>query len=202
MTKHLMLFGAAAIALCGCSKVEPVGNLDNLESVNTTLPADDLDSGNNSAEAAPATAQVQLGANGLIVVPANGGAPQTLDFGTARDAVVKAIEPVLGKGTDGDDCSIMPLKTLSFPGIDLTFNDAGFAGWTADPQAGDKGLKTASGIGVGSTRAALDAAYKPQVAESSLGLEFNVDALDGILSSDKPDGTVTDLWAGETCVAR
>lgn len=197
------LVGVAAVALSACSAVEPVGNLDNLDSVNTTLPTDDLDAGDNSTAAADASAaRIELTATGLLIVPSDGTPPEPLNFGASREAVVAAMDPLLGKGAEGDDCEVAPLKSVRYPGIDLTFGEVGFAGWTVDPDAGDKALKTASGIGIGSTRAALDAAYKPQVAESSLGLEFNVDALDGILSSDKPDATVTNLWAGETCVAR
>jgi hypothetical protein len=68
-------------------------------------------------------------------------------------------------------------------------------------ESGDT-LTTVSGIGLGSTRAELEAAYDAEVAPSSLGIEFHAGGLAGLLDSSRPDARVVSLWAGLACVAR
>jgi hypothetical protein len=59
-----------------------------------------------------------------------------------------------------------------------------------------------SGVRVGSTRAELEAAYAAEVAESTLGTEFNAGGLGGLLSGPGKDARITDLWAGINCFFR
>lgn len=63
-------------------------------------------------------------------------------------------------------------------------------------------LTTASGIGIGSTRADLESAYAARVARSTLGAEFSAGGLAGLLASERPDAPIINLWAGEACLAR
>lgn len=197
---------AAAVALAGCGQVEPVDSLDNLDAANAGAPALNTELADEglpapTPSASAGAARIELTTKGLSLVPADGSDARALDFGMDRAAVEQAVAGVLGAGKPGDDCELGPIKTTRYPGIDLSFNDTGFAGWTVD-RDNKSGLKTASGIGIGATRKALDAAYKVQVEDSSLGHEFMVDSLDGILSGDAATDTITNLWAGETCVAR
>jgi hypothetical protein len=60
-------------------------------------------------------------------------------------------------------------------------------------------FRTTAGIGIGSTRRELDAAYQAEVAESTLGQEFTAGEIGGLLTSAAPDGRVEALWAGMTC---
>jgi hypothetical protein len=59
-----------------------------------------------------------------------------------------------------------------------------------------------NGIGVGSTRAQLDAAFDPQITQSSLGTEFSAAGLGGVLESPAPTARITSLWAGTGCIFR
>jgi hypothetical protein len=84
-------------------------------------------------------------------------------------------------------------------GLQLTFQDGKFAGWTINAAASP--LRTAKGIGVGSTRQELDAAYTDlTVEDSSLGLLFSSGQLTGLLDIDGIEGLVTDIWAGTVCL--
>jgi hypothetical protein len=60
-----------------------------------------------------------------------------------------------------------------------------------------------SGIGVGSTRAELQAAYAAAAVDSTtLGVEFTAGGLQGVLESDARTAPIVALWAGAACVAR
>jgi hypothetical protein len=83
-------------------------------------------------------------------------------------------------------------------GLVLHAADSEFIGWSARPDT-DASLTTIAGVGTGSTRGELEAAYTVEVTETSLGTEFSTGSLFGLLSSTEPDATITDLWAGTVC---
>ena len=85
-------------------------------------------------------------------------------------------------------------------GLTAWFAKDRFVGWSA--RAGTAPLTTASGIGVGASRAALESVYSARIASSTLGLEFSAGGLAGLLDGDGPSATVSALWAGATCIAR
>jgi hypothetical protein len=62
--------------------------------------------------------------------------------------------------------------------------------------------RTERGLGIGSTRAALDAAYSVEAFESSLGDEFTAGDFAGLTDGKGPGGRITHLWAGATCIMR
>ena len=87
------------------------------------------------------------------------------------------------------------------PGFTVLFDGAGFAGWSV--REGAAGApRTAAGLGIGSTRADLDAAYSATVGPSTLGTEFTAGGIAGLLDGAGPDAVVTNLWAGNACIAR
>lgn len=200
------LMAMTALTLLGaCGGVEPADNLQAIDAGNVAaLPAldDNADAPEANGADAAALPVLNLATDGLAVTGGDGGAARALAFGTPRADVEKAVAAVLGQGQSGDPCPIAPLETTRYPGIDLSFSDDKLVGWTADPAPGARRLTTASGIGIGSTRTELDQAYTVTVEETSLGMEFNVDSFAGLLNSDKPDATITNLWAGQTCIAR
>lgn len=91
-------------------------------------------------------------------------------------------------------------------GLTAWFVRERFAGWSARaPGAGaasTRVLATASNVGVGSTRAELEGAYRAKIAASTLGTEFTAGNLAGLLDSARPDARIVNLWAGTTCLAR
>jgi hypothetical protein len=147
-------------------------------------------------------AALALDPEGLRIIDTRNGASNLLPFGTRKAATVAALNSVLGappvEQGDVDDCNASYARWPS--GLGAWFTVGNFSGWAVPAEA--SGLATAAGVGPGSTRAELDAAYDAIVFESSLGTEFTAGELAGVLSSDAPDGRITHLWSGNTCIAR
>ena len=130
-------------------------------------------------------------------------------FGTAEDDTVAAVAAVLGEPDDvgaQDECPAGPATFARFGELDasllLTMQDGALVGWSI---AEGSTLTSAAGIGIGSTKAELEAAYGPVevIPDSSLGIEaFIEDGVSVLLSEDAPDGAITALWAGVTCIFR
>ena len=133
------------------------------------------------------------------------GKPRKLAFGVSRAAAIAAVTAVSGKplasGTYPDCGQGVPMGHADFRGgLSLLFLRGKFSGWEVSDK-GDPKLRTARGVGIGATRAALKAAYpKVEIAEDSLGVQFtNEGAPSGFIDEDSPKGRVTSLYAGETC---
>ena len=133
---------------------------------------------------------------------AAGGATRPLPFGRAAAETVAALQRT-GRAeprrSTNPECGAGPLAFADWPdGFQLVFQDDRFVGWSTR----QVGLQTMSGVGVGSTRAQLEAAYKVTVEETTLGQEFQAGGLGGLLSGPGPDARITNLWAGITCAFR
>lgn len=157
-----------------------------------------------AASPAPAktTAALTLAPDGLSIVETPSGQARLVPFGTARASVELMVGTVqgeqLGKGSSAE-CGAGKIDYTSYKGdLQLTFQENKFVGWTIN--GGESPLRTAKGIGVGSTRQQLDAAYKVDVEDSSLGLLFSTGDLVGLLDIDGIDGLVTSIWAGTVCL--
>ena len=121
-----------------------------------------------------------------------------------REAVLAVLESFRGPADRGtaSECGAGPLDYSAWAdGLTLYFQDGRFAGWALDERAGGAHA-TASGIGPGSTRRALEAAYDPNIEQSSLGMEFSAEGLSGVLDGSGLEARVTALWAGVSCVFR
>lgn len=135
-----------------------------------------------------------------------GGASRALPFGMARADVLASIERVRGAAAKGinADCGAGPATFAGWPdGLSLLFQDGRFVGWGLDNRA-KGGVATGDGLGIGSTRAALDEAIGPplQIRETTLGTEFTAGGYHGLLADAGPGAKITDMWAGVSCVAR
>ena len=131
--------------------------------------------------------------------PANGAA-RPLPFGTARALVLTALAsrgaPELGTQTE---CGAGPLDFATWrDGLKLYFQQDKFTGWALDRRAA-RAVTTAAGIGLGSSRAELEAAYAIAVVQSTLGTEFTAGGLAGLLDGPGPRAKITNLWAGTSC---
>jgi len=149
---------------------------------------------------------LNIAPDGISLIDVNSGSARHITFGRPRDEAVDAARAALG-APEGEaemaECGAGPMTMVEFEG-GLTFNimDGNFVGWSLDGvQQGS--ITTTSGIGLGSTRAQLENAYAVEmVEESTLGHEFTAGAMSGLLTSPEPDGKITDLWAGTSCVFR
>lgn len=125
-----------------------------------------------------------------------------LPFGAPGFQVSSFLERGLGEPTAEDDqqCDAGELKVVEWPSLTVYVGAEGLAGWYTD----DGAHETDKGVKVGSSQSDLQAAYPTgTIGESSLGIEFFVDAGGGAtLSAVVEAGKVTTLWSGATCVAR
>lgn len=200
---------AALLALAAC---EPGTN--NATAVNATAP---VENAANVAEApvnatdapAPAAAPAMtLASDGISLVDAATGSARMIAFDTAQADAIAAFTgagQTPGALSRNEECGGGPMEMADLPnGLQLTFMGGKFVGWTA-PNAirgANDSLKTASGIGVGSTRQALEAAYTVTIEDSTLGVEFSASEMFGLLESKAPTAKITNLWAGDTCIFR
>ena len=86
------------------------------------------------------------------------GSARPIPFGTPREATLAALGFRGAPSDTGtlEECGAGPLDQASWPdGLTLYFQEAKFLGWALAGNATNK-LTTASGIGVGSTRAELE----------------------------------------------
>lgn len=165
----------------------------------------------NAAAARPAGAPAPaatkatliLAPDGLSVVDTPSGKTNLIPFGILRASAELAIGNVAGAQRDkgsSSECGAGTVDYTSYKGdLQLTFQDGKFVGWTVNSAASP--LRTAQGIGVGSTRQALDAAYPDLLVEdSSLGPLFSKGDIVGLLDIDGIDGLVIGIWAGTVCL--
>lgn len=147
-----------------------------------------------------------LDGEGLRLVVAATGSTRLLAFGTDSAAVLDGLGRALGAPTSrgsNAECGAGPVDFASFDGgLSVNFQSGRFVGWSARASNTSSALTTMSGIGVGSTRAALDSTYSARVAQSSLGTEFSAGDLSGILDGTAPSSRIANLWAGVNCIAR
>jgi len=147
-------------------------------------------------------ATLTLAPDGLSIVEAPSGKTKLIPFGIPRASAELTIGTVQGAQLDKGSSSECGAGTVDYTSykdnLQLTFQDGKFAGWTINGASSP--LKTAKGIGVGSTRQDLDAAYKVDVEDSSLGLLWSTGDLVGLLDIDGIEGLVTDIWDGTVCL--
>lgn len=188
----LLIMGACDEAPVGSNAAAPVAP-DNVAPV----AASDKD-----AAKVMAGPMIALEGEGLRLIDPESGHATPLPFGMDKDATLRALSMGMKGRPDqvqtNNECGEGPLEVATWSkGLSAYFQAGKFVGW-----GGAVDLKTMDGIGFGSTRAQLDAAYRATVEQSSLGTEFSANGLSGILESDAPDAAVSEIWAGMTCIAR
>lgn len=150
--------------------------------------------------ATDSTPRLVLEGEGLRVFLAPSGSARPIPFGTPMADALGTVTTVKGTApTDSgtmEDCGV---DYAAWPDLTLYFSRDEFAGWSAAP--GSR-LTTASGIGIGATRAQLDDVYDADVAESTIGIEFTAGSLAGLLESEDRYARILHMWAGATCIAR
>jgi hypothetical protein len=160
-------------------------------------------------ELAPAVTQsvesnwlLALDGEGLRIFNSNTGASRLLAFGEDAQQSMETLGRVLGEpppaSVHNEECQVSFSRWSN--GLTTWSSHSRFTGWSVAP--GSSTLATASGVKIGSTRAELEGAYDAKMMESSLGTEFVAGGLAGLLDSPRPDAKISNLWAGETCIAR
>ncbi|MDB5468500.1 MAG: hypothetical protein JWR84_60 [Caulobacter sp.] len=172
-----------------------------------TAPASPAAPAEPAAPTTPAAAgpAVALDQEGLRLVT-DSGSTRLVKFGTPTADTVAALSSALGNPADrsvNSECGAGPTEFVSWSNdLDALFLDGKFAGWSAGRDSGGK-VTTMDGVGVGSTRQQLTAAFADlKVEESTLGIEFSAGDISGILDKDGPAGKVQVIWGGTSCVFR
>ncbi|MEM9219455.1 MAG: hypothetical protein AAGD25_34615 [Cyanobacteria bacterium P01_F01_bin.150] len=153
------------------------------------------------------TVMVALTTEGLQTVDAQTGSTVDMAFDTVDQAIiVSTVSSALGDPTetiDTSECPAGPLQITTWTnGLSINTLDKTFVGWSINPNAGSEDLTTIAGVGIGTSVKDLQDAYDVEILDSTLGTEFYVGQMSGLLSSEQPDGEITDLWAGANCIFR
>lgn len=183
---------------CAACQPEPAS-----ENVNTTVDTAPEPAGGKPEAAAPAARPgLDLATDGLDIVAPDGSA-RKIAFGADMAAVRGDVDEAIGTSTgqgENPECGAGPLTSVDYTGgLTLFFQQGKFVGWDLD---GSGGWKTGGGIGIGSSRRALDAEGGIEMQDSTIGHEFTAGELSGLLDAPGPDGKVTNLWAGTNCIFR
>ncbi len=121
----------------------------------------------------------------------------------AIDAVARVYSGVAPQRTRNEECGAGPLDMATWPnGLTVLSQDDRFVGWSINHGAadgGNAGLATMAGIGFGSTRRELEAAYTADIRETTLGQEFAAAEVFGVLDGAGPSARITAMWAGASC---
>ena len=199
MRSARVLLAAAVLAACGAEP--PVGTLARAARDSASAAAGGRDTADSTS--VPAAGVIVLAPDGLEI-PSSGGAPTRLAFGAPQVRVLADAGAMLGQPVEQGTQEECPAGELYYAqygaGLHLVFQDSAFAGWSA----GDGSpLRTAAGVGPGSTLGELRRAYPAAtVEETSLGMEFAAGEMWGIVSDSSEAGRVELLFAGTNCVFR
>jgi len=141
-----------------------------------------------------------------MVVMTDNGSTRLIDFGLPKAQTLEIITRVAGAPgpeTTNAECGAGPMQFVDYPGgLTLLFQNDSFAGWSVGKDSQGR-QSTMNGVGVGSTRSQLVAAFTGvTVEETSLGQEFSAAGLSGVLSGPDANATIETMWAGTSCVFR
>ncbi len=174
---------------------------DTEESTPVGQPSDST----SSSEAESSDVTLALNGSGFQLVGSGAEGSRSVTFGEDIDEATEAASLVLGQSEPpqvNSECGAGPIEFTSWEnGLSLHAMDGELVGWSLrSHNTTGTPLSTDKGIGIGRSRSDLEAAYSTTVEQSTLGTEFATDgSLYGILSSDAPDATIEDMWAGTSC---
>ncbi|NET53491.1 MAG: hypothetical protein F6K09_34000, partial [Merismopedia sp. SIO2A8] len=147
-----------------------------------------------------------LSLNGLQAINVQTGSIRNLEFDGESDLTHQVVTDAFGtptQTTEAGECPAGPMAVTSWSnGLSINTANQKFIGWSVRPGPANKDLTTITGVGIGTSLNDMQKAYTVEVFDSSLGVEFNVGQMSGLLSANAPEGVITDLWAGTNCIFR
>lgn len=199
----------AASLLVACSQPAVQSSADTVEvesrSAPTETKAEPVAPGTGLTAPVAGGAALAVDGEGLRLINRESGSATALPFGAPADTVLGPLERLRGAASRGtnEDCGAGPVQYASWgDGLSVVIQNGRFEGWGLDGRARGA-ISTASGIGPGSSRAELDAAYGDvKVSRTSLGQEFSAGGFSGVIDGSTAGSRITDMWAGVNCVAR
>lgn len=159
---------------------------------------------------AAATTAVSLDGEGLRFIDKARGKASLLAFGVPRAQAETALANVAGQADDrstNDECGAGPLQFTRYDAMTLNFQDGKFVGWFLGNEPGAAAYSTASGIGIGTTRAKAAASVTiVDLEDSTLGEEFSIGTGDnvvgGMFAAPGDAAKIDALFAGVNCFFR
>ena len=122
-----------------------------------------------------------------------------IPFGTPFHQAMPPLAAITGHDLNlafSDECPAGPVVSVTFPDrLDLIFQHDRLVGWYMGPR---DTVATGRGVAIGTARA--DLADTEWIEGSTLGDEFALGAISGLMSQDGT--TVAYLWAGTACIYR
>jgi len=208
MKKIATLWLAAAPLLIGaCQNNQAGNNLAAANNVASAAPANAAAPVNATAPAPQSGLELRLAGSGLTAGQPGLHPSSVHAFGMSRAAIVAAVAAIRGPATGegaNEECGAGPMQFTNFGRLVLNFQEDRWVGWHLGGPPATPPLKTDWDLGIGSPRADLDDGDRAQaqVSQTSLGTEFSVGDIHGLLSGNGANATVTDLWAGTGCAFR
>jgi hypothetical protein len=192
-----------AIALASCNAAGRDGDAPDAEADTPSSNAvADLGLAPVGTPAPPEAAAMTLALDdeGLRLIDPTSGSARPLPFGTPMATAIAAATSTFGgppiEQSVNQECGAGPVLHARWPnGFVALSQEDRFLGWDSR----EPGLTTADGIGIGSTRAELEASRRVEVEETTLGVEFSAGGLGGLFGSAESMAPITSLWAGLTC---
>ncbi len=124
-----------------------------------------------------------------------------IDFGRAQPGVIAAVSRLRESEPEisvNPECGAGVLTLARYAeGLTLLFQNNDFVGWTNASSS----IYATNKFGPGATRAAVETTGV-RIRETSLGYEFELEGVFGLIEEPGPVGQVTLMWAGTTCFFR
>lgn len=155
--------------------------------------------------AGAARTELRLASGGFLATASGPGPARTIAFGAPRSEAVAAVSAILGPASEegsNEECGAGPMQFTHFGTLSLNFQNDAFVGWFLRRPARTPPLRSATGVGIGTPRDQIvgEGQGPLEVSETSIGTQFEVGGIFGLLSGPEPDAAVTDLWAGTNCI--
>jgi len=206
--KIVCLFFCLFFLLISCRNTTSENNSIVVDKDSIVSTESDLETTSQDVATKPILA---LTSNALQLVNKETGSTRELPFSMSEKQILEMITGIIGKSPDAiqinEECGAGPLKMASWNnGLTIVFQEEQesqwiFAGWFAEaPSNSAQKITTMAGIGIGSTRAAMEDAYVVEVFESTLGQEFSTSSgLFGLFDGTSENAKITHMWSGVSC---
>lgn len=219
--KYYIIISLFTIFFVGCQKKQnisdnsvmiqsPQDTLHDIQQIRDSSQMNDRGDGINQQQS------LVLTSNALQVVDNESGSSREISFGMPLDPMIEMVDNILHSKVVSvqvnTECGAGPLKmALWNNGLTIVFQENKmeengnskewqFAGWFIGIKSDTEAITTMSGVGIGSTLAELESAYKVAVVKSSLGQEFSTSSgLYGLFDSAGKNGKITHMWSGVSC---
>ena len=126
-----------------------------------------------------------------------------LPFGAPQGEVLKALSFRGPADQETNfDCGEGPVQFARWPdGFSLLFQNGRLGGWGLAGKGG--AVHTTDALRIGSVLRQVRVAGREEIAETTLGREFSVNGIHGVLEGEGEDARVVAMWSGElSCVFR